>query len=87
MSRSRTASIALVGFPAAFALGCIPSARLVSRLLGAGDISQAGDRKPGAANVARTLGWRARRGDPGHRPRQGLGRRPRSPAAPAPGPT
>ncbi len=58
MSRSRTASIALVGLPAAFALGCIPSARLVSRLVGAGDISQAGDRKPGAANVARTLGWR-----------------------------
>ncbi|MGZ4199218.1 MAG: glycerol-3-phosphate acyltransferase, partial [Thermoleophilia bacterium] len=57
MSRSRSVSIALVGFPAAFALGCIPSARLVSNLVGAGDISQAGDRKPGAANVARTLGW------------------------------
>ena len=57
VSRSRTASIALIGFPAAFALGCIPSARLVSRLLGAGDISAAGDHKPGAANVARTLGW------------------------------
>jgi glycerol-3-phosphate acyltransferase PlsY len=57
VSGSRTASIALVGLPAAFALGCIPSARLMSRLVGAGDISQAGDRKPGAANVARTLGW------------------------------
>jgi glycerol-3-phosphate acyltransferase PlsY len=54
--RSRTASIALVGFPAAFALGCLPSARLVSRLLGAGDIAQVGDRKPGAANVTRSLG-------------------------------
>ena len=58
MSRSRTACIALVGFPAAFALGCIPSARLISRLAGAGDISQAGDRKPGASNVAHTLGWK-----------------------------
>jgi glycerol-3-phosphate acyltransferase PlsY len=57
VSKFRTASIALVGLPTAFALGCIPSARLVSRLVGAGDISQAGDRKPGAANVARTLGW------------------------------
>ena len=54
--RSRTVSIALVGFPAAFALGCLPSARLVSRLLGAGDIAQVGDHKPGAANVTRTLG-------------------------------
>ena len=48
---------AAVGLPAAFALGCLPSARIVSRLVGAGDIETAGDRKPGAANVARTLGW------------------------------
>ncbi len=54
--RSRTAAIALAGFPAAFALGCLPSARLVSSLLGAGDIEQIGDRKPGAANVTRSLG-------------------------------
>jgi glycerol-3-phosphate acyltransferase PlsY len=54
--RSRTASIALIGFPAAFALGCLPSARLVSSLLGAGDIAQVGDRKPGAANVTHSLG-------------------------------
>jgi len=59
VSRSRTASIALIGLPAAFALGCIPSARLVSALLGGGDISQAGDHKPGASNVAHTLGWKA----------------------------
>ena len=58
MSRSRTASIALIGLPAAFALGCIPSGRLVSRLVGGGDISQSGDHKPGASNVARTLGWK-----------------------------
>ncbi len=54
--RSRTATIALIGLPAAFALGCVPSARLVSGLLGAGDIEQVGDRKPGAANVTRSLG-------------------------------
>jgi glycerol-3-phosphate acyltransferase PlsY len=48
---------AAVGLPAAFALGCLPSARIVSRFMGAGDIETAGDRKPGAANVARTLGW------------------------------
>ena len=59
VSRSRTASIALVGLPAAFALGCIPSARLISSLAGAGDIEQTGDRKPGASNVAHTLGWKA----------------------------
>lgn len=59
VSRSRTASIALVGLPAAFALGCIPSARLIFSLSGAGDISQTGDRKPGASNVAHTLGWKA----------------------------
>ena len=57
MSRSQ-AGIALTGLPAAFALGCIPSARLVSRIAGAGDIEEMGDRKPGAANVARTLGWK-----------------------------
>jgi acyl phosphate:glycerol-3-phosphate acyltransferase len=57
VSRSRTASIALIGLPAAFALGCLPSGRLVSRLVGGGDIVQSGDHKPGAANVARTLGW------------------------------
>ncbi len=54
----RTTCVA-VGLPAAFALGCVPSARIVSRLIGAADIVNAGDGKPGAANVARTLGWRA----------------------------
>ena len=58
MSRPCHASIALVGLPAAFALGCIPSARLVARLTGGADILQSGDGKPGAANVARTLGWK-----------------------------
>ena len=58
MSRPRHASIALIGLPAAFALGCIPSARLVARLAGGADILESGDGKPGASNVARTLGWK-----------------------------
>jgi glycerol-3-phosphate acyltransferase PlsY len=45
-----------VGFPLAFALGCVPSARIVSRLLSGADIVDVGDRKPGAANVTRSLG-------------------------------
>jgi len=49
---------AAVGLPVAFALGCVPSARIVARYTGGADIQIAGDGKPGAANVARTLGWR-----------------------------
>jgi len=56
VSKSRSRMLALVGFPAAFALGCIPSARIVGRLKGDLDIAQVGDRKPGAANVTRSLG-------------------------------
>ncbi|HMK93181.1 MAG TPA: glycerol-3-phosphate acyltransferase [Thermoleophilia bacterium] len=56
MSRSRGTTLALVGLPAAFALGCIPSARIVARLWGGLDIEETGDRKPGAANVTRSLG-------------------------------
>ena len=58
MTRPSPASIALIGLPAAFALGCIPSARLVARAVGGGEILDSGDGKPGAANVARTLGWK-----------------------------
>jgi glycerol-3-phosphate acyltransferase PlsY len=49
-------TLALVGLPAAFALGCVPSARIVARLLSGSDIEEVGDRKPGAANVTRSLG-------------------------------
>jgi glycerol-3-phosphate acyltransferase PlsY len=58
VTRPCPARIALIGLPSAFALGCIPSARLIARLVGAADITSSGDRKPGAANVARTLGWK-----------------------------
>ena len=58
MTRPCPACIALIGLPAAFALGCIPSARLVARAVGGADILDSGDGKPGAANVARTLGWK-----------------------------
>lgn len=56
MSRSRSAALALIGVPAAFALGCLPSANIVSRVLGGSDIAEVGDHKPGAANVTRSLG-------------------------------
>ena len=58
MTRPCPARIALIGLPAAFALGCIPSARLIARAVGAAGILDTGDGKPGAANVARTLGWK-----------------------------
>jgi len=58
VTRPYSARIALIGLPAAFALGCIPSARLIARLVGGADITDSGDGKPGAANVARTLGWK-----------------------------
>ena len=56
MNHARRVTCAAVGLPCAFAWGCLPSARIVSRLWGAGDIVTAGDGKPGAANVAHTLG-------------------------------
>jgi glycerol-3-phosphate acyltransferase PlsY len=53
---TRRSTCAVVGVPAAFALGCLPSARIVARLVGGAGVVAAGDGKPGAANVARTLG-------------------------------
>lgn len=44
---------------AAFAAGCIPSARIVTRALSREEISDLGDGKPGAANVTRSLGTKA----------------------------
>ena len=40
----------------AFAAGCLPSARIVTRALSRGEITEIGDGKPGAANVSRNLG-------------------------------
>jgi glycerol-3-phosphate acyltransferase PlsY len=44
---------------AAYVLGSIPSALIVSRLVGGVDIRGIGDGNMGARNVKRTLGWRA----------------------------
>lgn len=43
----------------AFAVGCVPSARLVARRLAGIDIDAVGDGKPGAANVRQVLGRKA----------------------------
>ena len=53
---SRKARWALVG--AGFALGCVPTARIVSRRKGV-DIDSVGTGNPGAANVRRALGARS----------------------------
>jgi glycerol-3-phosphate acyltransferase PlsY len=43
----------------AFAAGCIPWGRLVTRALTGRSLADLGDGKPGSSNVARSLGWRA----------------------------
>ena len=43
----------------AFAAGCIPSGRLVTRALTGQTLEDIGDRKPGSANVARSVGWKS----------------------------
>jgi len=50
----RTGEIAAIAL--AFAAGCLPSARLVARLMSGRSIEELGDGKPGAANVYRSLG-------------------------------
>jgi glycerol-3-phosphate acyltransferase PlsY len=40
----------------AAAVGCLPTARLVTRAVAGADIEQLGDGKPGAANVRQTIG-------------------------------
>jgi len=42
---------------AAYLIGSVPTALIVSRLLGRGDIRQLGDGNMGARNVARSIGW------------------------------
>jgi glycerol-3-phosphate acyltransferase PlsY len=44
---------------AAFAAGCLPSGRLVTRLATGKELDELGDRKPGSANVGRSVGWGA----------------------------
>jgi len=43
---------------AAFAAGCLPSGRLVTRALTGQVLAEVGDGKPGSSNVARSLGWK-----------------------------
>jgi glycerol-3-phosphate acyltransferase PlsY len=42
----------------AFAIGCIPSGRLVTRALTGKALEDIGDGKPGSSNVARSVGWK-----------------------------
>ena len=42
----------------AFAAGCIPSGRLVTRALTGKALEDIGDGKPGSSNVARSVGWK-----------------------------
>ncbi len=43
---------------AAFAAGCLPSGRLVTRALTGESLADVGDGKPGSSNVARHVGWK-----------------------------
>jgi glycerol-3-phosphate acyltransferase PlsY len=42
----------------AFAAGCIPSGRLLTRALTGASLDEIGDGKPGSSNVARSVGWK-----------------------------
>ena len=44
---------------AAFAAGCIPSGRLLTRALTGESLDEIGDGKPGSSNVARSVGWKS----------------------------
>jgi glycerol-3-phosphate acyltransferase PlsY len=43
----------------AFAAGCVPTGRLVTRALTGKSLDDIGDGKPGSSNVARSVGWKA----------------------------
>lgn len=43
----------------AFAAGCLPSGRLVTRVVTGERLDDLGDGKPGSSNVARSVGWQA----------------------------
>ena len=43
----------------AFAAGCIPSGRLLTRALTGASLDEIGDGKPGSSNVARSVGWKS----------------------------
>ena len=43
----------------AFAAGCVPSGRLLTRALTGKALEDIGDGKPGSSNVARSVGWKS----------------------------
>jgi len=43
----------------AFAAGCIPSGRVLTRALTGESLDEIGDGKPGSSNVARSVGWKS----------------------------
>ncbi len=43
----------------AFAAGCVPTGRIVTRALTGERLDDLGDGKPGSSNVARSVGWQA----------------------------
>lgn len=43
----------------AFAAGCIPSGRLLTRALTGESLDEIGDGKPGSSNVGRSVGWKS----------------------------
>lgn len=49
----------LVWMGAAFAAGCIPTGRLMTRAVTGRSLEDIGDGKPGSSNVARSVGWKA----------------------------
>jgi len=52
------ASRTLLWMGGAFAAGCIPSGRLLTRALTGKSLEDIGDGKPGSSNVARSVGWK-----------------------------
>jgi glycerol-3-phosphate acyltransferase PlsY len=58
-SRRRRARRTLLWMGLGFAAGCIPSGRLVTRAVAGQELDDIGDGKPGSANVARSVGWKA----------------------------
>jgi glycerol-3-phosphate acyltransferase PlsY len=53
------AGCTLLWMGGAFAAGCIPSGRLLTRALTGESLDEIGDGKPGSSNVARSVGWKS----------------------------
>jgi len=58
-SRCWGAGRTLLWMGGAFAAGCIPSGRLLTRALTGESLDEIGDGKPGSSNVARSVGWKS----------------------------